>query len=597
MKDLLRFLTCGSVDDGKSTLIGRMLYDANLLFLDQKEIVENSDYASLLDGLIAEQEQGITIDVAYRFFTTNKRSFIVADTPGHEQYTRNMAVGASFASLAVLLVDASQGLKIQTYRHARICKMMGINYFVFAINKMDIVDYQEDIYLDIKNKIIELCNQLNINNHIEIPLSAAMGDNIISLSDNMSWYKGDTFLHYLENVDILDNNDSNDFILPIQRVNRLNENNRYYEGTIASGSIEINQELIVLPKKEKTTVKQIIQAGKNVDSSNKDKPVSIALNDELDISRGDILVNNDSLVISDNFTAKLIWMSQDRLSTSKNYYLKLASQTVSIKIPEINYLEDVESGKHYQDELVKRNDIACVDIMSNKNIVISTFDKHPKMGRFLLIDRISNETVAAGIITKTSSSNNNLTYHETIIDRNARSNLLSQKPLTIWLTGLSASGKSTLANAVEKKLYDLNKHTMLLDGDNVRLGLNKDLRFKDEDRKENIRRVAEVCKLLNDGGLIALSAFISPFKEDRDMAREIIGKDNFIEVYVNTPIEVCMKRDPKGLYEKAINGEIKNFTGISSPFEEPINPDLVINMAEYKPEEAADILIEYILNK
>ena len=600
MKDLLRFLTCGSVDDGKSTLIGRLLYDANLLYLDQLDALENSDsldYASLLDGLQDERQQGITIDVAYRFFTTNKRSFIVADTPGHEQYTRNMAVGASFASLAVLLVESVSDLKTQTYRHARICKMMGINHFVFVINKMDLVDYDEKTFKQIQNNINELVKQLNITHSICIPISAVVGDNVVNRSDNMKWYDGPTLLEYLEDVVIHDELENKDFVLPVQRVCRPNSTYRGYEGTVQYGSISVGDEVTVLPSKEKSTIKSILNAGSKIDNAYEGNAVSIELNDDIDVSRGDVLTNSDEIKIRDYFAAKLIWMSDEELSINKSYYLKLASQNSVISITNINYLENVETGEAIKEKTANKNCLVQVEISSNKKLVISTFDNYPSLGRFLLIDRISNETVACGIINDINPSVSNLTWHNTTINPVDREKLLKQNAFTIWFTGLSASGKSSLANALEQKLYQFNKHTMLLDGDNIRMGLNKDLRFKQEDRSENIRRIAEVSKLMNDAGLIVLTAFISPYIEDRQMARDIIGDDKFLEVYISTPIEICEKRDPKGLYKKAREGQISSFTGIDSPYEIPENPYCIIDMSDISINEACDILFDKIIDK
>lgn len=600
MKDLLRFLTCGSVDDGKSTLIGRLLYDANLLFLDQLDALENNDsldYASLLDGLQDERQQGITIDVAYRFFTTDKRSFIVADTPGHEQYTRNMAVGASFASLAVLLVESISDLKVQTYRHCRICKMMGINYFVFVINKMDLVDYDEKVFKQIQNSVNELAKQLDIKHFICIPISAVKGDNVVNRSDNMKWYDGPTLLEYLEEVDIHDENENDDFILPVQRVCRPDSTYRGYEGTITNGSIKVGDEITILPSKEKSTIKSIINAGNDTNSAYSGNAVSIELNDDIDVSRGDVLTNSNNIKVRDYFAAKLIWMVDESLSVNKSYYLKLSSQNSIVSITNINYLEDVETGEAILEKTADKNCLVQVEISSHKKLVVSTFDRYPSLGRFLLIDRITNETVACGIINDINPAVSNLTWHNTTINQSDRERLLNQNAFTIWFTGLSASGKSSLANAIEQKLYQLNKHTMLLDGDNIRMGLNSDLRFGQEDRAENIRRIAEVSKLLNDAGLIVMTAFISPYIEDRQMARNIIGDDRFIEVYVSTPIEVCEQRDPKGLYRKAREGQISNFTGIDSPYEVPENPDIEIDMSDISVEEAAKLLLSKIQNK
>lgn len=595
MKDLLKFLTCGSVDDGKSTLIGRLLSDANLLYQDQKKILETNHYADILDGLIAEREQGITIDVAYRYFTTQKRSFIVADTPGHEQYTRNMAVGASFASLAVLLIDSThRDLKKQTYRHARICRMMGIRYFVFALNKMDKMGYAEEVYFDFKSKIDRLSNALDIENTIIIPLSAKMGDNVVSKSTNMQWYNGPTLLSYLETVDIKKKDTQPGTIFPVQRVKRPNADYRGYEGELIRGSFSVGDEVILLPTKEKSHVKSILSGDKKVNMAYSHMPISIEIEDDIDISRGNVITKDISLETSNHFQAKLIWMSEERLSITKSYYMKLATQLVPIRIESIAYQENVETGEKLYNLPIEKNDIAEVVINTNQKIILTTFHDEQALGRFLLIDRITNETVSGGIVTKIHATENNLIWQKSDITNQLRSSSLNQKPFTIWMTGLSGSGKSTFANAIEKKLFSLGKHTMLLDGDNIRMGLNKDLQFKESDRSENIRRVAEVAKLMNDAGLIVLTAFISPIEADRKMAKEIIGEESFYEVYISTPLEKCEERDVKGLYKRARSGNLSHFTGISSPYEIPNNPDLSIDLSDIDIEDAVNQFLDAI---
>ena len=598
MKDLLKFLTCGSVDDGKSTLIGRLLSDANLLFQDQKEALKTNSYADLLDGLMAEREQGITIDVAYRYFTTENRSFIVADTPGHEQYTRNMAVGASFASLAVLLIDVTYGdLKVQTYRHARICRMMGIDYFVFALNKMDKVDYAEDCYLSFKNKVQALCEELQISHACILPIAAKKGDNVVFASHNMPWYKGPTLLSYLEQVDVQEDKNLEGTILPIQRVCRPNSSYRGYQGELMRGSLAVGDEVYLLPTKERCHITSILWGDKQVQEACVHMPISIELDKDIDASRGNVFVKDIRVGISDHFEAKLIWMAEEQLSITKSYYLKLSTQVIPVQISSVLYQEDVETGIHKTNVNIGKNDIAGVEISASQKVILTEFEKEALMGRFLLIDRITNETVAGGIVLNAHSVGNNLVWQETDITKELRATSLKQKPITIWMTGLSGAGKSALANALEKKLYALNKHTMLLDGDNIRMGLNKDLKFKEADRSENIRRIAEVAKLMNDAGLIVMTAFISPFEEDRQLARDIIGQDAFYEVYVSTPLEVCEARDVKGLYQKARLGNISNFTGISSPYEVPENPNYTMNMSEGSIEAAADLLLEELVKK
>ena len=601
MKELLKFLTCGSVDDDKSTLIGRLLHDANLLYNDQYLDAEKVggidgevDYANLLDGLIDERQQGITIDVAYRYFTTSKRRFIVADTPGHEQYTRNMAVGASFADLALLLMDASKGIQLQTRRHARICRMVGIKYYIFAVNKMDLINYSEEKFNDIKKELTTLANELNLEHVLIIPVSAIKGDNIITLSNSMPWYKGETILSSLENIEIEKEIDNHAFVLPVQRVCRPNAEYRGYEGEVVAGSIKVNEKIRVIPSKESATIKSIINAGKEVTEVVQGMPVSITLNKEIDIARGDIITNDSSISYSDRIRAKLIWLDDEPLSIDSTYYLKLGSQTVPTNISEVLYAEDVISGNHEKIDIVNKNQIVGVNLSTIRKIACCEFETLPSLGRFLLINRLTNATSACGIIEHIGKGNRNLTYQPTDITRKERSSSLSQKPMTIWMTGLSGSGKSTLANALEIEMHKVGKHTMLLDGDNVRLGLNKDLGFSSEDREENIRRIAEVSKLMNDAGLIVLTAFISPFAMDREIARKIIGEEYFFEVYVNTSLEVCEERDVKGLYKKARSGEIKEFTGISSPYEEPIKADYTIDMSKYDPQEAALKVLEEI---
>ena len=604
MKELLKFLTCGSVDDGKSTLMGRLLYDAGLLFDDQQEELEKGptdgsrfEYADLLDGLTDEREQGITIDVAYRYFTTKERSFIVADTPGHEQYTRNMAVGASFADLAVILLDASKGIKTQTYRHARICRLMGIKSFVFAVNKMDTLDFSEDVFKSVETELMSLSENLGIDELCIIPLSAYDGDNVAKKSERMPWYDGPNLLSYLEGVKIDADIPCKDFVMPVQRVCRPNADYRGYEGEIAAGSIGIGSRVRVLPGNEYAKITSIIKAAEDKETASAGSPVTITIDRDIDISRGDVITDSETLRKTDSIEAKIIWFDDEPLDLNSSYYIKLGTCSVPAQVNEISYLEDASSGEKQKSENVEKNNIACVKIRISRKIVCTKFEELPALGRFLLINRVSNATAACGTIVSTKEAGTNLTYHATDITKELRSEAMGQKPLTIWMSGLSGAGKSTLANAVETAMHAMGRHTMLLDGDNVRLGLNNDLGFNEEDRAENIRRVAEVSKLMNDAGLIVLTAFISPYQEDRKLARKIIGKDAFFEVFVDTPIEVCESRDVKGLYKKARSGEITEFTGVSSPFERPDNPDFTIDMSEGSPEDAALLLIDKISKK
>lgn len=603
MDALLKFITCGSVDDGKSTLIGHMLYDAKLLFTDQEESLELDskigsregaiDYSLLLDGLMAEREQGITIDVAYRYFTTDNRSFIVADTPGHEEYTRNMAVGASFADLAVILVDASKGVLTQTRRHTRICSLMGIKHFVFAVNKMDLIDYSKRTFDKIKKAIKILLAEFDYDTATIIPVSATEGDNITEKSKNLPWYKGKTLLSYLENIDVSEDPTEVGFTMPVQRVCRPNLNFRGFQGQIESGTISVGDKITVLPSNECANVKTIYQGDKEVQSSSVGYAVTIQLDDEIDVSRGCVLVKDTELYSNTMFSATLLWMDDTKLVPGKNFLIKLGTTLSPATVMSIKYKIDVNTGEEVYSDGIYKNEIARCEISVPSKVVFDLFTNNKSLGSLILIDRITHMTSACGVIQESINRSNNLTWHSMDITREARENALDQKAKTIWFTGLSGSGKSTLANEIEKRLVSMGKHTMLLDGDNVRMGLNKNLGFNEADRIENIRRIAEVSKLMNDAGLIVLSSFVSPFTRDRRSAKEIIGED-FIEVYVSTPIEECERRDVKGLYKKARSGAIENFTGISSPYEAPVNPDINIDTSKYPLEECVDIVMKQL---
>ncbi len=602
MNGLLKFITCGSVDDGKSTLIGHMLYDAKLLFADQERSLEldskvgsregGIDYSLLLDGLMAEREQGITIDVAYRYFTTENRSFIVADTPGHEEYTRNMAVGASFAELAVILVDASQGVLVQTRRHTRICSLMGIKHFVFAVNKMDLIHFDRNKFKKIEKEIKMLLAEYDYSSMKIIPVSATEGDNITNESEHMPWYHGGTLLSYLENIDVHSDDAEQGFTMPVQRVCRPNHTFRGFSGQIETGILKIDDEITALPSKEKAKVKSIIRAGKEAEAASKGQPVIVQLDREVDVSRGCVLVSEAEPTVGNMFTAKLLWMDDKELVPGKNYLLKIGTKKIPAVVMNIKHLIDVNTGSEVSADAIYKNEIAECDISVSEKIVFDEFSQNPALGSLILIDRLTHMTSACGVVMHKLSRSDNLTYHKMDITREQRENQKGQKAVTIWFTGLSGSGKSTLANALEKRLFTDGKHTMTLDGDNVRLGLNKNLGFKEKDRIENIRRIAEVSKLMNDAGIIVINSFVSPFKQDRRNAREIIGNDNFIEVYVSTSLEACEKRDVKGLYQKARRGEIPNFTGISSPYEPPENPEITINTEEHDIETCVDMLVE-----
>ncbi len=603
MDSLLKFITCGSVDDGKSTLIGHMLYDAKLLFADQKDALEleskvgsndgNIDYSLLLDGLMAEREQGITIDVAYRYFTTEHRSFIVADTPGHEEYTRNMAVGASFADLAVILVDASQGVLTQTRRHTRICSLMGIRHVVFAINKMDLINYSQERFKKIKKEIRVLLAEFDYHSVQIIPVSATNGDNITKKSRKMPWYKGPTLLHYLETVDVSEKPTDAEFSMPVQRVCRPNRSFRGFQGEIESGSISVGDAVTVLPSRETSTVKAILEGDRSVETSGVGHPVTIQLDTEIDVSRGCVLTKDPDLHVNTMFSATLLWMDDTKLVEGKNYLLKSGTQKIPATVLRIRHKIDVNTGREVPAKEIYKNEITQCDISVSSSLVFDLFENNKALGSMILIARISHATSACGVIPPSYSRRRALTGPTMDITREFREHQLDQKSCTIWFTGLSGSGKSTLANALEKRLVSLGKHTMLLDGDNVRLGLNKNLGFTEADRIENIRRIAEVSKLMNDAGLIVLTSFISPFVHDRRKAKEIIG-DSFIEVYIDTPIEECERRDVKGLYAAAREGKIENFTGITSPYEKPEHPDVRIDTTNHTVEECVDLLMEYL---
>ena len=603
MKKLLKFMTCGSVDDGKSTLIGHMLYDTKLLFTDQIKSLEmekklNSngdiDYSLVLDGLMAEREQKITIDVAYRYFSTDKRSFIVADTPGHEQYTRNMAVGASFAELAVILIDATKGILLQTRRHSYICNLMGIKNFVFVINKMDVVNYDEVVYQKLLKEIKKLAIDLDLENIEIIPTSATKGDNLTRTSENMPWYQGMSLLDYLESVDVEDEKEANEFILPIQRVCRPDRNFRGFQGQIASGKINIDDEIEVLPSKEKAKIQKIFLGDREAEEAIKNDPVTVCLDREIDISRGNVITKNAELKVNNLFVATILWMDDCKLMQGQNFWLKLGTKLIPATIMSIKYKIDINSTERIAASELKKNELASCEVILSENIAYSSFAKNRALGRFILIDRVTNMTSACGIIKHSLRRSENVTWQNLDITREVRAKSLGQQPLTIWFTGLSGAGKSTLANGLEKILNAQAKHTMLLDGDNLRLGLNCNLGFREPDRVENIRRIAEVAKLMNDAGLIVIVACISPRLNDRERAKQIIGENNFVEIYVNTPLSVCEQRDVKGLYKKARNKEIPNFTGISSPYEEPLAADIVIDTSRKDIDESVNEILSKI---
>ncbi len=598
--ELLKFITCGSVDDGKSTLIGHMLYDAKLIFADVEQALEldskvgsnqgRIDYSLLLDGLMAEREQGITIDVAYRYFSTERRSFIVADTPGHEEYTRNMAVGASFAQLAVILVDASKGVLEQTRRHVRICSLMGITDFVFAINKMDLAGYEKRTYDDICADIDVLLEEFYTSSVQKIPVSATEGDNVTFPSKKMGWYEGQTLLAYLEQIEIREHTGQH-FYMPVQRVCRPDYTFRGFQGQVASGAVHVGDEITVLPSGETAGVRRLFLLDQEVEELSEGMAATIVLDREVDVSRGCILADGVFCSRSNLFAAQLLWMDDDVLRVGQEYDLQLATESAIASVDEISYKVDIHTGAHIQAESLGKNEIAGCRIHLQKTIMLDSFEKYPRMGRFVLIDRLTNQTVACGVITHPMHRSENVVWQELEITREIRARALAQEPKTLWFTGLSGAGKSAIANIVEKKLAAAGRHTMLLDGDNIRIGLNQDLGFSERDRTENIRRIAEVAKLLNDAGLIVIVSFISPYHSDRVRAKQIIG-DAFSEIYVSTPLDECERRDVKGLYKKAREGKITDFTGINSPYEVPKHPDITIDTTGADAEKLADRIIE-----
>lgn len=599
--DLLKFITCGSVDDGKSTLIGHMLYDAKLLFADQEKALEldskvgstggEIDYSLLLDGLMAEREQGITIDVAYRYFATEKRSFIVADTPGHEQYTRNMAVGASFASLAVILIDAEAGARTQTKRHARICSLMGIAHYVFAVNKMDLVGYSRERFRKIEEDIKMLMAEFRYESMKIIPVSATAGDNVTGKSEHMPWYHGDALLEYLERADVSEEGGSKSFSMPVQRVCRPNHLFRGFQGQIASGSLSVGDDIMALPSGETAKVTSILQGNKEARVSGKGHAVTVSLDTEIDISRGCVLAKEGSLKRDSVFSAAILWMDDKPLAAGRNFFLKIGTQQIPATVARIKRKIDVNTGAEVLAEAVEKNEIARCEIAAGSNVVFDEFSNNKDLGSLILIDRLTNMTSACGVVERYSPKDKNLTWHDMDITKELRESRLGQKATTIWMTGLSGAGKSTIANALEKKLFSMGKHTMILDGDNVRMGLNKNLGFGEKDRKENIRRVAEASKLMNDAGLIVLTSFISPYRLDRRRARQIIG-DGFVEVYVNASLQECERRDVKGLYQAARDNKIFDFTGITSPYEEPEDPDIVVDTEKMGVDECVSHILE-----
>ncbi len=602
----LRLLTCGSVDDGKSTLIGRLLYEQHLIFDDQLAALErdsrrhgtdgdNIDFALLVDGLEAEREQGITIDVAYRYVSTPRRSFIIADTPGHEQYTRNMATGASGADLAILLVDARKGLLTQTCRHAAIVSLTGIRHVVLAINKIDLTGFDKEGFEKIAAGFRSFAAALGFKTIMPIPVSARHGDNISKKSANTPWYEGPSLLDYLETIDVTENMGACPFRMAVQWVNRPHLDFRGFSGTIASGTIRPGDEIIVAGSGRQSKIARIVTADGDSESATAGDSVTLTLTDELDIARGDILCEpKDRPEVSDQFAAHLIWMSSGKLLPGRSYLLKASCRTVPAMVTELKHRLDVNTLGELPAKTLSLNEVGFCNIATTAPIAFDSYKANHTTGAFILIDRETNATAAAGLIAHGLRRAANIHMQGLSVDKHDRSRIKHHKPAVLWFTGLSGSGKSTIANLVETRLYAHGVHTILLDGDNVRHGLNKDLGFTEEDRVENIRRVGEVAKLMTQAGLIALCSFISPFRAERAMLRELLGKDEFIEIFVDTPLDVCIARDPKGLYKRAIAGEIPNFTGIDQSYEPPESPELIVGRGNQTAGQAAAQIIGFL---
>ena len=607
-KSLLRFITCGSVDDGKSTLIGRLLYDSKMIFEDQLAALESDskrmgtqgqdiDFALLVDGLAAEREQGITIDVAYRFFATEKRKFIVADCPGHEQYTRNMVTGASTADLAVILIDARKGVLVQTRRHSYLVKLLGIRNIVLAVNKMDLIDYDQAKYDAIVAEYTAFASSIGINDFTAIPISGFKGDNIAERSVHMPYYAGQPLIAHLETV-ALDNDadQAKPLRMPVQWVNRPNLDFRGFSGQIATGILRPGDSIRVLPSGKTSTISKIVTLDGELSEAVAGQSVTLCLTDEIDCSRGDVIAAADNPPeVSDQFESTIVWMAEEPLIPGRAYYLKLGTQTVSATVQSPKFTINVNNMEHMAAKTLELNAIGVAEILTDKPIVFEPYANNHVLGGFILIDKITNATVAAGMLHFSLRRAQNVHWQATDIGREAHAALKNQKPKILWFTGLSGSGKSTIANEVEKTLNLLNRHTFLLDGDNIRHGLNKDLGFTETDRIENIRRVGEVAKLMADAGLIVLTAFISPFRAERDMVRAMMPEGEFVEIFVDTPLEVAEARDVKGLYKKARAGQLKNFTGIDSPYEPPENPDIRVNTVKMSPAEAAEHIVRQLM--
>ena len=608
-KSLLRFITCGSVDDGKSTLIGRLLFETNTLFEDHLTQLESDskksgtqgkelDFALLLDGLEAEREQGITIDVAYRFFTTENRKFIAVDTPGHEQYTRNMITAASTAELAIILIDARKGMLTQTHRHSYLCHLIGINNFILAINKMDLVDYSEDIFKKISYDYSEFAKKIGIKNFSAIPVSGLRGDNITYSSNNTPWYGGSTLMSQLENLQNSKKSERKAGLkMPVQWVNRPNSNFRGFSGKIVDGAVKSGDRIRILPDGKLSEVSKIFVSDQEVVQAKTGESITLTFKDEVDCSRGQIITAAEHPIeVADQFESKIIWMDEEELVPGRSYYLKIGTQTVSVTVSNPKYQINVNTMEHIACKTLTLNTIGVANITIDRPIAFTPYEQNKELGGFILIDKISNSTAAAGLINFALRRSQNIHWQATDIDRDERAKQKNQKAKVVWMTGLSGSGKSTIANALDKKLTQRGFHTFLLDGDNIRHGLNKDLGFTEADRIENIRRIGEVAKLMTDAGLVVITAFISPFQLERDMVRGMMKSGEFFEVFIDTPMHIAEERDVKGLYKKARAGELRNFTGIDSPYEVPKAPEIHIDTTRLTVDEAAKEIAEKIFD-
>jgi bifunctional enzyme CysN/CysC len=607
-KSLLRFITCGSVDDGKSTLIGRLLYDSKMIFEDQLAELEadskrlgtqgqNIDFALLVDGLAAEREQGITIDVAYRFFATDRRKFIVADTPGHEQYTRNMVTGASTADLAVILIDARKGVLTQTRRHSYLAHLIGIHHIVLAVNKMDLIDYDQAKYDAIVEHYRLFAKSIGITDFVDIPISGLAGDNITTRSVSTPWYRGPTLIDHLETVALdLNSEQARPFRMPVQWVNRPNLDFRGFSGLIVSGRVRNGDAVRVLPSGKGTTVRRISTLSGDLDEAVAGQSVTLCLGDEIDCSRGDVIAQADHPPESaDQFEATIIWMADEPMLPGRPYWLKLATQTVTAQIQAPKYQVNINTMAHIPAKTLELNAIGVANLSTDRPLIFEPYAQNRDLGGFIVIDKLTNATVAAGLLHFALRRSGNIHWQPLDVTRTLRAALKNQHPAVLWFTGLSGAGKSTIANLVEKKLVRMNRHTFLLDGDNVRHGLSKDLGFTDADRVENIRRVGELSRLMTDAGLIVIAAFISPFRAEREMVRKLIPEDEFYEIHIDTPLAAAEARDVKGLYGKARAGQLKNFTGIDSPYESPLSPELYIDTTKMTADEAADLIVHRLI--